>query len=234
MQTVAHRARIHAALSEPVRLAIVDHLALGDVSPGDLGRAVDLPTNLLAHHLRVLDDAGVIRRVRSEGDGRRSYVQLVLDDPTVTALTRAGAPVAEGLRGRRVVFVCTQNSARSPLAAAVWSRTTRLPGASAGTLPASRVHPRAVSVGRRHGLALGRAGTAHVSDVLRPGDLIVAVCDNAFEELPTGRRAEVHWALPDPARIDTDQAFETAYEQITQRVEQLAGALQILEPGSTR
>jgi protein-tyrosine-phosphatase/DNA-binding transcriptional ArsR family regulator len=224
---VAQRARIHAALGEPVRLAIVDHLALGDVSPGELGRVVNLQTNLLAHHLRVLDEAGLIRRIKSEGDGRRSYVQLVQDDPAVVALTGAAGALIDTLPrfGQRVVFVCTQNSARSQLAAAAWSRASRVPVASAGTHPAARIHPRAIRVGRRHGLALGKARTAQVADVVQPSDLLVAVCDNAFEELLATSQALLHWSVPDPARVDTDKAFEAAYEQITQRVERLADAL---------
>jgi protein-tyrosine-phosphatase/DNA-binding transcriptional ArsR family regulator len=226
--TVERRARMHAALGEPVRLAIVDHLALGDVSPGELGRVVELPTNLLAHHLRVLDEAGLIRRVKSEGDGRRSYVQLVQDDPDVVALTGASAALTGSLggAGRRVVFVCTQNSARSQLAAAALSRASRIPVASAGTHPAARIHPRVAAVGRRHGLALGKARPAHVDDVVQADDLLVAVCDNAFEEFAATRQQPMlHWAVPDPARLDTDEAFESAYEQITHRVERLADAL---------
>jgi protein-tyrosine-phosphatase len=220
---------MHAALGEPVRLRIVDHLVLGDASPGELARLVDLPTNLLAHHLKVLDDAGLVRRVRSEGDRRRSYVQLALDDLLVIALTRhhhAGDTLAGLGPADRVVFVCTQNSARSHLATAAWARVSAVPTASAGTHPATRVHPRAVRVGRRHGLHLARARTAHVADVVRPGDLVVAVCDNAHEELPPGtRRAELHWAVPDPAPADTDEAFETAYRQISERVDRLAHTL---------
>jgi ArsR family transcriptional regulator, arsenate/arsenite/antimonite-responsive transcriptional repressor / arsenate reductase (thioredoxin) len=224
VSNLEQRAKMHAALGEPVRLAIIDHLALGDASPGELGQAFDLATNLLAHHLRVLEDAGLIRRVRSEGDRRRSYVQLVLDDSTVTALTR---PVASSHPGRacRVLFVCTQNSARSQLAASAWARASNVPAASAGTHPAARVHPRAVSVGRRHGLHLSAARTTNVADVLRPDDLVVAVCDNAYEERPADGHPQLHWAVPDPARIDTDEAFETAYDEITQRVGRLADAV---------
>src|SRR5690349_20069876 len=210
---------MHAALGEPVRLAIVDQLSLGDASPGELGRGFELATNLRAHHLKGLQEAGLIRRVRSEGDRRRSYVQLVLDDPLVTALTQ---PARTGVKGpaERVVFVCTRNSARSQLAAAAWARASTIPGTSAGTHPAARVHPRAVRVGRRHGMTLDAGATADVVDVVQPGDLLVAVCDNAHEELPAGQ-AQLHWAVPDPVRVDTDQAFETAYAQVTQRVERL-------------
>jgi DNA-binding transcriptional ArsR family regulator len=53
------RARIHAALSDPARLAIVDTLVAGDAAPGELGAVLDMPTNLVAHHLKVLEDAGL-------------------------------------------------------------------------------------------------------------------------------------------------------------------------------
>jgi protein-tyrosine-phosphatase/DNA-binding transcriptional ArsR family regulator len=238
------RARMHAALGEPARLAIADRLALGDASPGELGAVVDLPTNLLAHHLRVLEEALLIRRVRSEGDKRRSYVQLRWDDARVARLL-SGAVTGVNASVLRVVFVCTHNSARSQLAAAVWADVSRIPAASAGTRPAERVHPRAVATGRRHGLHLGRARTRHVSGTVRPGDLVVAVCDHAHEELaarpPAGVTREpaglsavhgwLHWAIPDPVRIGTDEAFETAYTDLTHRIDRLAAALAAL-PGS--
>src|SRR6478609_5423637 len=88
--SVQRRAAVHAALGEPVRLAIVDRLAPGDASPGELAEAVGSGSNLLAHHLNVLEEAGVIRRVRSEGDLRRSYVQLCLDDQVVWAAAQIG------------------------------------------------------------------------------------------------------------------------------------------------
>ena len=191
MESVERRARVHAALGEPARLAIVDRLVAGDASPGELGAAIGMGTNLLAHHLRVLQDAGVVRRVQSEGDRRRAYVQLRLDDPLVRATV--GPPAVPS--ARRVVFVCTHNSARSQLAAAAWGRVSAVPVASAGTHPAPRVHPKAVAAGRRHGLRLGRSRTAHVADIVRDGDLVVAVCDQAHEELEPGVAAA---ALVDP------------------------------------
>lgn len=214
---IGRRAQIHAALGDPVRLAIVDHLSLGDASPGELARTFGVPTNLLAHHLRVTEVSGLVRRVRSEGDRRRTYAQLCLDDPLVRSLT---GPVA-GLQATRVVFVCTHNSARSQLAAAEWTSVHDVPAISAGTRPASRVHPRAVSVGRRHGLRLGNAKTSRAADVLRPDDLVVAVCDNAYEELDD---AALHWAVPDPVRVGTDAAFEHAYREISDRIARLARA----------
>ncbi|GAA0267187.1 helix-turn-helix domain-containing protein [Cryptosporangium japonicum] len=214
---------MHAALGEPVRLAITDRLALGDASPGELSTQLGMPTNLLAHHLRVLEEAGLIHRGRSEGDRRRSYLRLALDDEQVARLTTPITTFDEAST-ERVVFVCTHNSARSQLAAAAWARVSPVPTASAGTHPAARVHPRAVQVGRRHGLHLDTTATAHLDQVVRTGDLIVAVCDNAHEELaePADR---LHWSVPNPAVVDTDAAFEEAYQQIAERVDRLAHAV---------
>jgi len=231
------RARVYAALGEPFRLAIFESLALADVASGELGRALGIPTNLLAHHLGVLEQAELIRRVRSEGDRRRTYVRLRLDDPFVAALScgdgRPNLSSVPDIRGRlavssspRVVFVCTRNSARSQLAAAAWRRVSDTPATSAGTHPAGRVHPRAVTVGRRHGLRLAGTATARTQDVLRADDLVVAVCDNAHEEMASAvAHDRLHWSVPDPVRIDTDDAFEAAYLEITSRVDKLASAL---------
>ncbi|MBO0870083.1 MAG: helix-turn-helix domain-containing protein [Micromonosporaceae bacterium] len=210
---VAARARIHAALGEPARLAIVETLTLGDASPGEIGKALGLPTNLVAHHVKVLTDAGLVVRTRSEGDHRRTYLRLVPE--TLAALTAAVLPTAP-----RVVFVCTRNSARSQLAAALWRRRSQVPATSAGTQPADRVHPRAQRVARRHGLNLDRARTAQVADVVGRDDLVIAVCDNAHEQLSAEPR--LHWSVPDPAPADTDAAFEAAYADIAGRIDRLA------------
>jgi len=243
MQTpdLERRARVHAALGEPMRLAIVDSLALTDAASGELGRGLGISTNLLAHHLRVLEDAGLILRIRSEGDRRRTYVRLRLDDLIVAALSAGSVwpwatsanTVAPGISrwsavtsAPRVVFVCTRNSARSQLAAAAWGRVSATPATSAGTNPAGRVHPRAVTVGRRHGLRLAGTTTARTQDVLRTDDLVVAVCDNAHEELaPADAPARLHWSVPDPVRIDTEEAFEAAYQDLAVRVDRLAHAM---------
>lgn len=212
------RARLHAALGEPARLAIVDRLVPGDASPGELGAELGVATNLLAHHLRVLQEAGVIRRVQSEGDRRRAYLQLRSEDPLVRAAVSMNPRVIS--MGRRIVFVCTHNSARSQLAVACFRRVSTIPVASAGTHPAARVHPGAVAAGRRHGLRLGRARTAHVDQVLDAGDLVVAVCDNVHEEMDPAV-IRLHWSIPDPVRVGTQEAFDAAYDEIARRISAL-------------
>lgn len=218
LSDLPRRVQIHATLADPGRLTIVDRLLRGDASPSELQAAVCMPSNLVAHHLRVLEGAGIVRRTRSEGDRRRTYLQLIpdaLDAMVPTATTKA----------ERVVFVCSQNSARSQLAVAVWERHSSVPAASAGTHPAAEVHPGAVAAARRHGLPMHPHTPQHLSDVVLPTDLIIAVCDNAHEELPSDTR-RMHWSIPDPAKEPGEAAFDRALNDITGRIDRLTPTLQ--------
>ena len=212
------RAKRHAALGEPARLAIVERLLLSDASPTELGRELSLPSNLVAHHLAQLEGVGLITRARSESDHRRTYVRL--NPGALAGLVPVGVREAA-----RVVFVCTANSARSPLAQALWTRRSRIPAASAGTEPAECVHPGAVKAARRHGLSLAGTRTRHIDQVLRPGDLVVAVCDHAHEHARTRTTPWLHWAVPDPAPVGTDAAFDAAVRELTDRIDRLASAV---------
>ena len=165
-----------------------------------------MTSNLLAHHVGVLDRAGLVSRHRSEADRRRSYVQLVpaaLDGLLSTAVQ----PVT------RVVFVCTANTARSQLAAALWTQASDVPATSAGTHPAETIAPGALRAAARHGLDLPESPPRHLADVVTAHDLVVTVCDNAHEELATrpdptsgpsaggadaARVRRLHWSVADP------------------------------------
>lgn len=203
------RAARHAALADPARLRITDVLADGDASPSELAGMLAMPSNLLAHHLRVLEEAGLVTRHRSEGDKRRTYLRLV---PGALG-TLAGPP---GRAARRVLFVCTANSARSHMAAALWRRASKVPAASAGTHPAARIDPGAIDVARRHQLPLPRLRPRLLSDVRHDGDLVVTVCDLAREEL--GEAAVVHWSVPDPAPAGDPASFDAVLAELDRRV----------------
>ena len=56
--TVESRARRYAALADPARLMIVDELVAADRSPVELRRLVGIESNLLSHHLDVLESGG--------------------------------------------------------------------------------------------------------------------------------------------------------------------------------
>ena len=209
--------RIHAALADPARLRIVDRLSEGDASPKELQVLLQIPSNLLAHHLRVLARDGLVLRRRSEADRRRTYLHLVPDaldilSPSISA------------RASRVVFVCTANTARSQLAAALWNRVSPVPATSAGTHPGDTIAPGAVAAAERHRLPLRRLRPQALDDVLADGDYLVTVCDNAHEELYRSRQlaGAAHWSVPDPVPVGTVTAFEVAYEDLAARVAHLA------------
>src|SRR5690242_2422105 len=101
ISSVAGRAAVHAALADPARLQIIDTLSAGDTSPSELAAMLAMGSNLLAHHLHVLEQTGLITRRRSDGDRRRTYLQLV--PGALESLTRR----LEARTARRVLFVCT-------------------------------------------------------------------------------------------------------------------------------
>jgi protein-tyrosine-phosphatase len=177
-----------------------------------------MPSNLLAHHLRVLEGTGLVTRHRSEGDRRRTYLRLVPG-----ALDALAGPARAS--ARRVVFVCTANSARSHLAAALWRRASTVPAVSAGTRPAARIDPGAVDAAGRHQLPLPRIRPRHISDVLDDGDLVVTVCDLAHEEI--GGLAAVHWSVPDPVPAGDPGSFDAALAELDRRVTRLAPRLAV-------
>jgi protein-tyrosine-phosphatase/DNA-binding HxlR family transcriptional regulator len=212
---VKSRAAIHAALGEPARLAIVEALRLSDQSPSSLGHWLGIDTNLMAHHLDVLEEVGLIERRASSGDRRRRYVKL-----TDHALENLFPAVP--LCVQSILFVCTHNSARSQLAAALWNCKSAVPADSAGTHPSDRVHPLAVAVAARHGIDLSAAVPRPLSQVSIRPDLIVTVCDRANEELGTSEESRIHWSIPDPAEIGTWEAFNAAMQMLDQRIKVLS------------
>ncbi len=209
MASLAERAALYGALGEPLRLGIVEELAVTDRSPKELAERFDLSSNLLAHHLDVLANVGLIERFVSSGDQRRRYVRLVRQPIDTLGSVAVPAPTS-------VLFLCSHNSARSQLAAALWTARTGGPATSAGTHPAAQVHPGAVAAAARVGLDLGGA----VPRLVEPGetaDLVVTVCDRAHEEL----HPELdwwHWSVPDPAEDGRDAAFDAVVADLDHRI----------------
>lgn len=215
VESLASRARLYAALGDPHRLAIVDELCLSDRSPSELAATLGIDSNLLAHHLGVLEQLGVVERVVSQGDRRRRYARLVPAGLTSLQLGRR-------VRARRIVFVCTENAARSRLAQAIWKQTNPVRATSGGTCPAARLHPGAVRVAARRGLDLGQARPGPLPE-LRASDLVITVCDRAHETLHSARDIrQLHWSIPDPAASNARDAFDRAADALAERISTLA------------
>ena len=219
-KSIERRAALHAALGEPVRLAIVEDLATSDRAPTDLATRHGLPGNLLAHHLDVLERVGLIERHVSAGDRRRRYIRLrhaALHDLVAVSRPRAG----------RALFICTHNSARSQLAAALWRARTGEPADSAGTHPASQVHPGAVAAAKRAGIDITGARPRSLEPGDTRADVIVTVCDRAHEELDPAPQW-LHWSIPDPVDVGRARAFDTALAELDKRITAISS------PESTR
>ena len=209
-KSIERRAALHAALGEPVRLAIVEDLAASDRAPTDLATRHGLPGNLLAHHLDVLERVGLIERHVSAGDRRRRYIRLrhaALRDLVAVSRPRAG----------RALFICTHNSARSQLAAALWRERTGEPADSAGTHPASQVHPGAVAAAKRAGIDITGARPRSLELADTRADVIVTVCDRAHEELDPAPQW-LHWSIPDPVDVGRARAFDAALAELDRRI----------------
>lgn len=213
------RAALHHALGEPTRLRIVDALQLSDRTPTQLVALTGVPTNLLAFHLNVLEDAGLIERGPSQGDARRRYVRLRTE--RLVGLTDA-RPFPGTVE--HVLFVCTANSARSQLAAHLWQARTGRPALSAGTAPATQVHPLAVAAAQQHGLDLTDAVPRRYGELEVEPDLVVSVCDRANESALDIDAPTLHWSVPDPADGGPEE-FAVVFELLAERIDRLARAV---------
>jgi len=209
--SVEVRAARHAVLAEPLRLAMLDALTTTDRSPGELCAQFGINSNLLAHHVRVLVDAGLLERIESHADRRRTYLRLVHHpDPIDRHPLRAA-----------VLFLCTRNSARSQLAAALWQQRTGGRAASAGTDPAIAVHEGALAAARRAGLELAGARPRRIGRIAGSTQ-VITVCDRAHEDLG-GRNDWLHWSIADPVAAGTPQAFDEVVAELDHRIRRLAG-----------
>jgi protein-tyrosine-phosphatase len=123
-----------------------------------------------------------------------------------------------------VLFVCTHNSARSQFAAALWRLRTGHDAESAGTEPADRVHPLAMSVAADFDIDLTDARPKGYEAVARTPDLVVSVCDRAHEAGLPFSAPSLHWSVPDPVRPGKVEAFRSAFAELTERVDRLAAS----------
>jgi arsenate reductase len=132
---------------------------------------------------------------------------------------------------RRILFLCTGNSARSQIAEALvmLEASDRFEAASAGSKPASRVHPLAIQALGQVGIDWsGREPKGSGAVVEQAWDIVITVCDRAKEACPIfpGRPATAHWGMEDPADVEgTDEeklrAFARTRDLIWRRIDQL-------------
>ena len=125
-----------------------------------------------------------------------------------------------------VLFVCIQNAGRSQMAEALFRRAAggRDEARSAGSRPATHVHPAVVEVMREVGIDLG-AKVPHGLDrnAMEWADLVVTMgCGDECPYIP-GKRY-VDWELDDPAGRSVDDV-RAIRDEIGGRVEALVAEL---------
>jgi len=127
----------------------------------------------------------------------------------------------------QVLFICSGNSARSPMAAGWLNHlgAGRVTARSAGVTPRP-LHPLAVAAMAEHGVDIGGHRATRLDACAdHHFTRVITLCDRAREncgELPAAPVA-AHWSIPDPARAhppDLD-AFRAAARELRTRVRYL-------------
>ena len=129
-----------------------------------------------------------------------------------------------------VLFLCTGNSARSIVAAALVNRlgVGKFRAFSAGSQPKGQVHPETIRLLQSLGYDVSRLRSKSWSEFANPGapllDFVFTVCDNAAGEVCPiwpGQPMTAHWGIEDPAAVEGNgqaQAFRTAYYYLQRRI----------------
>ncbi len=126
---------------------------------------------------------------------------------------------------RRILFVCTHNSARSQMAEGMlraWAGD-RFEVFSAGT-EATAVRPEAIEAMRDIGIDISQHRSETLQPYLgQPFDWLITVCDDVREACPTlpGVRRQEHWSVADPAAVEGAarmDAFRGARDDLARRV----------------
>ena len=235
--------------AHPVRWQLLRALGGSDYRVRELVAHVGQPQNLVSYHLGLLRRGGLVTASRSSYDGRDSYYRLEIDRcadglaQTAAALhpflSRGDVPVAGGTDRRRsrpaaVLFICTGNSARSPIAEALlrWRCPDGVEVTSAGTQPKSALHPDAVRVLREDfGIDAAEQQPRHLDRLSqRRFDHVITLCDKAKEAVPplAGNPRLSHWSIPDPASAAARggyRSFRRTGEAIDARVRHLTTLL---------
>src|SRR5271165_4427619 len=110
---------------------------------------------------------------------------------------------------KRVLILCTGNSARSQMAEGLLRHDAgdRFDVESAGTRP-SRVRPEAIAVMRELGIDISGHRSKPVDEFARRQfDYVLTVCDHARETCPVypGHANRIHHSFDDPAAMQGDE-----------------------------
>ena len=227
----------------PLRWRLLSELARSDRMVHELTGLVGEPQNLVSYHLGKLRDARLVSARRSSADRRDAYYTVDLARIGGLLSTTGGAlhpglrltpPPSTGVGEQeavRVLFLCTGNSARSPMAEALARVRSGgfIDAHSAGSHPRP-LHPNAVRVMRdEHGIDLAGHESTHL-DVFanQRFDCVVSLCDRVREVCPEfpAQPETIHWSIPNPAAGEADDdASYPLFQQTASELETRVGFL---------
>jgi protein-tyrosine-phosphatase len=239
----------------PLRWRLLEELARSDRMVHELTDLIGEPQNLVSYHLAKLRDGRLVSAKRSAADGRDAYYTADLarigqglaqaGGALHPALRLARPPTRRKTRMRRtkILFLCTGNSARSPMAEALARARSggAIQAVSAGSQP-KPVHPNAVKAMRAaHGLDIAGHKCKHLDAFAnRRFDFVISLCDRVREVCPEfpGRPEAIHWSIANPATGAPDDAtyplFEQTAAELATRIDFLLAALAERAPAKRR
>lgn len=243
-------ARFLKLLAHEVRWQLLAALVRSDYRVQELVKLLRKPPNLLSYHLGRLRDHALVAEHRSTADGRDIYYSLKLDNLRTRylesgaalhpSLAEAGTMTRQQGQSKtrqptRVLFLCTNNSARSQMAEAVLRHlgADRVKVFSAGSEPTA-VDPDAVRAMARMDVDMSQQRAKNLNEFLGQSfDYIITVCDRVREACPSfpGDPERIHWSFPDPATTPggparRHRAFEETALQLTTRIRYLLMAME--------
>lgn len=133
--------------------------------------------------------------------------------------------MTEAMNKKRVLILCTGNSARSQMAEG-WLRQlggSRYEAFSAGTKPVG-VNPLAIEAMREKGIDISVQRSKSVTEFAgQEFAAVITVCDRAAQQCPIfpGTPRRVHWSLTDPAAaLGTKDEKLRAFREVRDELEQ--------------
>lgn len=230
-------------LADEVVWRLMRALAAGDLHLRDLQVQLNIPqqvVQVLEKRLAQLEQLGLVssrisdtnpnlRYYRLQMDRLRSVVQQIIGalHPSLQLAPEPEAqPITPAPTRPRVLFLCTENSARSQLAEALLRQLSggSVEAYSAGTQP-SKVNPLVMEIlgEAAHGLRSKHVDEFHGQHF----DYVITLCDHAREVCPafTNADKQLHWSLPDPAAAEDESARQRAFSatacELTRRIRYL-------------
>ncbi len=223
-------------LAHDLRWRLITALTASDYRVQELVEIVRQPQNLVSYHLKQLRSQHLVSERHSSADARDIYCSLdlvrlemwyhtlgaALHPSLVCAEPVANAAPSEAHPSPRILFLCTENSARSQMAEGILRHLNgnEVEVFSAGTAPSS-VHPYAIRAMAEIGIDISQQRAKHTNEFRdQPFDYVITVCDRAREKCPTfaGGAQRIHWSLPDPLAVQGDEAQAEAIRQTVQEL----------------